>query len=93
MREVFHGWRRKAGVVTLVMALGVMGLSIRVRVIQDDLAVGQYYLFTTREGIGGQVARFREGLHFLNRFDWWTRPSSDLPLPVLPLDWRATTDF
>ena len=93
MREFFHGWRRKAGIVTLVMASALMGIWIRTRVIQDDLAIGQYYLFTTREGIGGQFARFRDGLHFLNRIDWWTRPCSDLPAPVLPLDWRATIDF
>ena len=29
MREFFRGWRRKCGVVTLVMALGIMALWVR----------------------------------------------------------------
>ncbi len=35
MREVFHGWRRKLGCVTLVMALVVYGAWMRSRVRHD----------------------------------------------------------
>ncbi len=35
MKEFFHGWRRKAGVVTLVMALVFTGCWIRCRYVED----------------------------------------------------------
>ena len=39
MREFFHGWRRKVGVVTLVMACGVAGLWVRSQQMRDSLQV------------------------------------------------------
>lgn len=39
MREFFHGWRRKAGVITLGLALAVMGLWIRSRIVDDQFTV------------------------------------------------------
>jgi hypothetical protein len=35
MREFFRGWRRKAGLVTLVMACAVMAMWARSRFIND----------------------------------------------------------
>ena len=35
MREFFHGWRRKAGCVAMVMACALAGMWARSRVIQD----------------------------------------------------------
>lgn len=35
MREFFHGWRRKAGCVTLVMACAIAGLGMRSRISYD----------------------------------------------------------
>ncbi|HEY4259609.1 MAG TPA: hypothetical protein VGM98_05610 [Schlesneria sp.] len=35
MHTFFHGWRRKAGVVTLVIALAALGLWVRTRVACD----------------------------------------------------------
>jgi len=35
MRQFFHGWRRKFGVVTLVLALLLLGMWIRSLIIQD----------------------------------------------------------
>lgn len=35
MREFFRGWKRKAGVVTLVMALPVMGLWVRSAIVYE----------------------------------------------------------
>lgn len=37
MHTFIHGWRRKAGVVTLVMALATLGLWVRSRVTCDSL--------------------------------------------------------
>jgi len=42
MGEVFKGWRRKLGVVTLVTACVLMGGSIRSRVIHDVLEVAEW---------------------------------------------------
>ena len=39
MKEFFHGWRRKTGVVSLVMACAVMGLWLR------SLKVWDFYAF------------------------------------------------
>ncbi|MEI8383783.1 MAG: hypothetical protein WCJ09_26955 [Planctomycetota bacterium] len=39
MREFFRGWRRKAGCVTLLMAIAVTGAWIRSRVIHDFLTI------------------------------------------------------
>lgn len=89
MRDFFKGWHRKVGCIALVLASASLGIWIRGRVIQDYLAIGQYYyLFTTREGIGWQFAQLTEGVHFPNCIDWWTLPSQNSPLPVLPLEWR-----
>ncbi len=38
MREFFHGWRRKAGCVTLVLALVFMGAWLRSYIVEDRLA-------------------------------------------------------
>lgn len=37
MKEFFHGWRRKMGVATLVMALSLTGLWVRSQCMIDDL--------------------------------------------------------
>jgi hypothetical protein len=37
MREFFQGWRRKAGTVTLVLALAVAGIWMRSRIVCDTL--------------------------------------------------------
>jgi hypothetical protein len=44
MQRFFHGWRRKMGVVTLVVALAVMGMWVRSFVVGDlvDLPLGRY---------------------------------------------------
>jgi hypothetical protein len=44
MKEFFRGWRRKAGTVTLVIALAMMGLWIRSRLVADQVVfpVGKY---------------------------------------------------
>jgi hypothetical protein len=51
MYTFFHGWRRKAGCVALLMALAFSGLWIRSQVVQDTL------IRFTHDGIVGLFAR------------------------------------
>lgn len=37
MRTFFYGWRRKAGVATLLMALSIMAMWVRSRIVGDAL--------------------------------------------------------
>src|SRR5882757_1087048 len=53
MREFFHGWRRKAGCVTLVMACMLMIGWMRSRVVHEGLALkcseGFFYSMVSRD--------------------------------------------
>ncbi len=53
MRDFFHGWRRKAGVISLVTACVLMGLWFRSRHMRDSLQVrvadNVAYLFISNE--------------------------------------------
>lgn len=54
MKEFFHAWRRKAGVVTLVMALVLTGMWFRSRVSLDLLEInfqGRCHQFESCAGI------------------------------------------
>jgi hypothetical protein len=58
MHTYFHSWRRKAGVITLVMACVFMGAWIRSLRVQDQLVVPRRdsaHLFASRNGILGWV--------------------------------------
>ena len=57
MREFFHGWRRKAGCVTLVVALLLMAGWLRSRNISDRIVIRRYghvteYLVSQQSGFG-----------------------------------------
>jgi hypothetical protein len=87
MYEFFQGWRRKAGVVTLVVALASIGIWLRSLVISDYVAIGQHHsLFTTTQGIGWQEIEIRDGVRFSSSWEWDTYLSRDTPLR--PDDWR-----
>jgi hypothetical protein len=62
MKEFFHGWRRKASVVTLVMALAVTSAWIRSLQIQDAFA---FHFGTTSHDVLSQ----RGMIHWLRSFD------------------------
>jgi hypothetical protein len=49
MREFFHGWRRKAGVMTLVVALSAAGVWVRASVLceQIDIQIGHRHHMIT----------------------------------------------
>ena len=48
MPTFFHGWRRKAGIVTLLMALALMGMCARSFCLDDDIEVPQHLIFSNR---------------------------------------------
>ncbi len=57
MDTFFHGWRRKAGVVSLVMSLVLVGGWIRSRTGTDRIAIRKYgaateYLVSQESGLG-----------------------------------------
>jgi hypothetical protein len=58
MREFFYGWRRKAGVVSLVMAVAVMGMWARSFVVVEQLRVSACSVASIR----GTVAAVRSTL-------------------------------
>ena len=54
MREFFHGWRRKAGCITLVMVCSLMGLWTRCLATRDSIGIvvggGMYFVSSTDFG-------------------------------------------
>lgn len=53
MREVFHGWRRKFGVLTLLMACVFTGEWVRSYTVNDEIAVtwsGRLHAFLSSSG-------------------------------------------
>ena len=73
MHNFFHGWRRKAGVVTLVMALTVYAAWMRSRNIIDTMSF--------RVG-----SRQHEITSLYQRINWWSWQIEDESYPV---GWRT----
>lgn len=69
MHTFFHGWRRKAGVITLMVACGLMGMWIRSLVCCDslrfDLGVGRTARLTSANQSLGLVMQFSEDLNWI----------------------------
>jgi hypothetical protein len=53
MHTFFHGWRRKVGVVTLVMAVVVFGAWMRSLMVQDTFFLGSSFINVS----GGMIAQ------------------------------------
>lgn len=55
MKAFFHGWRRKLGIVTLVLACALMGMWVRSRVVCDSLeyskGVRSHFIASMQSGI------------------------------------------
>ena len=72
MRDFFHGWRRKAGCIALLISLTLMGAWIRSRVVVDtlswDLDQGdRYFIINSPNGV--EVGRRSgSGQSFASRF-------------------------
>jgi hypothetical protein len=75
MYTVFHGWRRKLGCVSLVMALVSMGLWIRGRVVVDAITFNDL-----RHSIANSP----------NGFEWTRRAGGQSPMPqFMNLSWNT----
>ena len=55
MSDFFHGWRRKAGCVTLVMAFAVTGLWARSRFVRDTVDVTIDHQWYCIDSFGGNL--------------------------------------
>ena len=78
MHTFFHGWRRKAGCVTLVMAIAVGGMWARSLVVMDRV-------WFCRN------AQLHHVISFDGVLSWWKRPQTP-PSPAIPsLGWSSTT--
>ena len=78
MREFFHDWRRKAGLVTLVMALVFMGLWLRSFAFWDKVRIPSNGF----ESNNGGVAWSR--MYDISGFSLWSWTTS----PVAPKHWN-----
>ncbi len=94
MREFFHGWRRKFGVVTLVIACALAGIWIRSRAVEDVAAFtisDRLHMITSScgrltwwacNGTGGPR-------HWLE----WTADAIEQPVPRDREHWVVATYF
>lgn len=81
MQTIFHGWRRKAGIVTLLMALTVMGVWVRASILSDQIDIQM-------ENRRHLIASMRDGIAWLSmdgelkkRWYWESRAIAYLTLP------------
>lgn len=74
MREFLHGWRRKVGGVTLIMATALAVLWFRTAVVADFFQLGHVAFGSARGGI------YLVYHHPAEIWDWATVPESELCL-------------
>lgn len=79
MHSFFYSWRRKAGVVALLMACGLMGLWARSFVIEDE------FWFAENHGSGPQFALV---VVSHTGISWWSW-RSQVRNPSHSSDWRS----
>jgi hypothetical protein len=99
MREFFHGWRRKLGCVTLVMALVLMVGWMRTRVVQDGVSLRiseqLFYSIASRDGTLHLVrASYTEPITGAPFIKWYTMPRPDdgkhiTQMPTMRWRWQA----
>ncbi|MDB5345772.1 MAG: hypothetical protein JWP89_4149 [Schlesneria sp.] len=100
MRNFFHGWRRKLGCVTLVMALALMVGWMRSRVVQDGLALncsedGFYSVASLDETLNLVRANYAYKAPGQPFIQWFSvpRPANSqniTEMPDMKWRWRAT---
>jgi hypothetical protein len=83
MGSFFRGWRRKAGVVTLVMALAAFGLWVRSLIVYDGVAVSNIRLASRN---GWVSWRTLPGLYADEVMEWETDVIGDDEDYLLPGD-------
>jgi hypothetical protein len=79
MRDFFHGWRRKVGCLTLVMACVLMGGWFRSRLVQDELRISVCYANLIFNSCNGTLTWWQlSGLDSASpqcfAFQWLTHP-------------------
>lgn len=97
MAAYFHGWRRKSGCVTLVMALATMGMWIRSQCICDTVEISTGAACYRIVCIDGQVefVRCRDvgGRAFaVTKMGWVWWPVSWVSGPKLLAPWELVAD-
>lgn len=96
MREFFHGWRRKTGCVTLVMACAAMGMWIRSRVVGDSLTIPANHsvigLSSLRERVIWQRLWYSDGIDLAAqktfRHHSWKLTSPESDPREIDYDWH-----
>jgi hypothetical protein len=73
MHTFFHGWRRKAGVVTLGLALAMTAVWIRSRIVEDDLSFVYSDLRSRDGGIERSVVTLNTSRYSGNEHNWVAR--------------------
>ena len=74
MGELFKGWRRKLGCVTLVMACAMMGMWFRSKFIEESAGIfvgGRRYAIFSANGELGFIFAATERMGFWSY--WWSR--------------------
>ena len=78
MREFFHGWRRKAGVISLVMACLLMAAWVRSLSIHDhfELPIGTslHYLLSRPSGLAWGTETAVPAINYDAKFLWIAEP-------------------
>ena len=78
MREYFRGWRRKAGCVTLVMALALMGIHARSFVVEYHVMIpvsrDVHYITICQGFVDWRAERGLRSPH--DRIMWWSSGGS-----------------
>lgn len=76
MYTFFHGWRRKAGVVTLIIALGIMACWARSYAVRDVVTTAP--LFEQGHRVSSEVGTLE-----------WVSWKANSPRPLFPAGWRS----
>lgn len=84
MSEFFHGWRPKAGCVTLMMACSTTSLWIRSYIVFDQIAVAGNLLISNSGCLVWSWLGWGSDLHILNWYSETASPFSE--------DWYFGTD-
>ncbi len=77
MHTFFHGWRRKAGVVTLVLACLLTSLWVRSLSIADEINVDRYGYMYALESKAGDICCLRWTGWVGGTVTWQTSPHRD----------------
>lgn len=90
MREFFHGWRRKVGVVTLLMVCGLTGMWIRSRTVCDTIGIPIGQRQTVVVSLDGRAYWYAYNVDDRN---WFTFTGSELNNTMREGQYQMRADF